>query len=274
MKVRDLVELLTTKCKVYDLEQVRYSGMPAFQPVQPALLYFLYRHHKTLYNPETDGPRSSASGLIIMSDQSGTHIDARCHQASDLTLIGGIKVTGEIETPWGFTKLGADEISPLIARGVLVDVARVHADPLPEDGDVSLDQFKRALDAQNVTIRPGDVVLMRTGYGRYWNDPPKYAKAPGASKELTLWLAEQNPMAVGADNVAWDNPHYVDPDTRSRLVAHLYLLAKRGIYIIENLYLEEISRERVNEFLFIGLPLKFKGATGSPLRPIAIVPHV
>lgn len=273
MNVKELLDLLTRRCRVYDLEQLRYPGMPAYQPVQPGLLYFLYRHHEGYYRPEAEGPRTSASGIIIMSDQSGTHIDARCHQASDLTLPGGVRVTPETETPWGFTRLGAEEIPPLIARGLLVDVAGYKSDPLPEDGEVSLEQFRETLEKEGIAIGEGDVVLVRTGYGKFWDKHERYFRAPGISKEVTLWLAERGVLAVGADNLAWDNPHITDPETRSKLPGHLFLLARRGIYIMENLNLEELSRDRVYEYVFVGLPLKFKGSTGSPLRPIAIVPR-
>lgn len=272
LNTNELIEIFTKKAKIYDLEHVRYIGMPAYEPVQPGLLYFLYRHHENYYKPEVAGPRSSSSGLIIMTDQSGTHIDARCHQASHLTLPGGIKVTPDVETPWGFTKLGAEEIPPIVGRGVLIDVAACTQDPLPEEYEIKLDEFLDTIKKEGVEIKENDIVLVRTGYGKYWNEPEKYFKAAGISKEVSLWLGEKNVLAVGSDNLAWDVPKYVDPETRSKLPAHLFLLARKGIYIIENVNMEEISRDRVYEFLFMGLPLKFKGATGSPLRPIAVVP--
>ncbi len=92
MDSKEFLNLLTKQSLIYDLEHVRYRGMPAFDPVQPGLDYFLYRHHESYYRPEQDGPRTSASGIIIMSDQSGTHIDALSHQASDLKLYGGVEV--------------------------------------------------------------------------------------------------------------------------------------------------------------------------------------
>ncbi|HLH85303.1 MAG TPA: cyclase family protein, partial [Thermoplasmataceae archaeon] len=101
--VNNLYETLT-RSRVYDLEHIRYPGMPGFDPVKPALHYFLYRHHENYYIPGKNGPRTSSSGLIVMTDQSGTHIDALCHQASDMALFDGTKVSPEVETPWGFTK--------------------------------------------------------------------------------------------------------------------------------------------------------------------------
>ena len=271
MEVRELLKVLKS-CRVYDLEQLRFPNMPAFDPVKPGLLYFLYRHHESYFNLDRDGPRTSASGLIIMSDQTGTHIDAICHQASNLTLNGGIKVTPEVETPWGFTVRGAEELPIIMARGVLVDLP-TQLGELKEDTLISLSDFKKALENQGIKLMKGDVILVRTGFGRYWNDEDKYRRAPGMSKEVSSWIAEIGPTAVGADNLAWDLPTFRDQETHSLLPGHLILIAERGIPIIENLRLEEISQDRVGEFIFVGLPLKFKGATGSPLRPVAVVPQ-
>ena len=71
--------------------------------------------------------------------------------------------------------------------------------------------------------------------------------------------------------MAWDAPNDVDPDTGATLFAHIHLLTQKGIYIIENLDLRELAAARHYTFAFIGIPLKFQGATGSPIRPIALV---
>jgi len=76
---------------------------------------------------------------------------------------------------------------------------------------------------------------------------------------------------VGADNMAWDEIGLIDPDLKMTLPGHAILLVRNGIYILENLYLEELARDKSYEFTFICLPLKIRGATGSPVRPIAVV---
>ena len=91
------------------------------------------------------------------------------------------------------------------------------------------------------------------------------------SKSGTLWAAERDVAAVGADNMAWDVPGERDLETGATLFAHAYLLPQKGIYIIENVNLEELARDRRWEFAFLAAPLKFQGATGSPLRPLALV---
>src|ERR1700686_2527929 len=76
--------------RVYDLEQPRFAGMPIHPTHQPGYFYALHRRHRDNYRPEAEGPRSGASGVLTMMEHSGTHIDALCHQACDLTLYGGV----------------------------------------------------------------------------------------------------------------------------------------------------------------------------------------
>src|SRR5258708_6118684 len=85
------------------------------------------------------------------------------------------------------------------------------------------------------------------------------------------WLASRGVKAVGADNMAWDEVGVVDPELKVSLPGHVILLVRHGIYIIENLFLEDIARDQCYEFTFICLPLKMRGATGSPVRPVAMV---
>ena len=78
-------------------------------------------------------------------------------------------------------------------------------------------------------------------------------------------------MAPGADGSGLGCPRPAQSGDRSHIVCLLYLLTPKGIYIMENLYLEELAHDRRHVFAFIGIPLKFRGATGSPLRPLALV---
>ena len=95
-------------------------------------------------------------------------------------------------------------------------------------------------------------------------------EAAGVAKSGTLWAAERQVVAVGADNMAWDAPDERDPETGATLFAHLRLLAQKGVYIIENLNLEGLAADRRHEFAFVGVALKLNGATGSPIRPLAL----
>lgn len=126
---------------------------------------------------------------------------------------------------------------------------------------------------QDVAIRPGDVVLVRTGNARYWAESERYLAGPEMAASASYWLVERQVSAVGADNMAWDVIGLKDPDLGCHLPGHLILLARQGIYIIENLMLDELAASGYHRFLFVYTPLKLVGATGSPVRPVAVVPE-
>lgn len=268
-----LIEQLRA-ARVYDLEQPRFFGMPIYPTHKPGYFYALHRRHSDGYKPEEHGPRSGAAGVLTMMEHTGTHLDALCHQACDMTLFGGVPAE-EAETPAGFTRLGVETVPPLLGRGVLLDVAGWMGVPdLPPLHGIGDRELAACATAQGVEVRPGDVLLVRTGFGAHWDDEALYLKAAGVAKSGTLWAADRGVVAVGIDNMSWDVPGERDPETGATLFGHVYLLPQKGIYILENLLLEQLAHDRCHEFAFVGAPLKFTGATGSPLRPLALVERV
>jgi kynurenine formamidase len=243
--------------RVYDLEQPRYAGAPVWPAHEPGVLLKLHRRHE----PGLGEARTSASALLVMAEHSGTHIDALCHQAENLRMHGGVAVDASVQTPEGFTQLGIDTVAPLLARGVLLDCA--------SDGHaIGARDLDRA--AEGLDIRPGDVILVRTGAGALWEDREAFLAAGGIAASGSRWCAERRPLAVGADNMAWDVPGEEEPGIGS-LPGHVILLVRAGVHILEALNLEELARDGVREFAFACLPLKLRGGTGSPVRPIALV---
>ena len=260
--------------RVFDLEQPRFESMP-IHPAhrQAGYSYLLHRHHE--YRPEVDGPRTGAAGIIICAEHTGTHIDALCHQSDALALYGGIAVDSRVQTPRGFTRLGVEEIPPILAPGVLLDVAASRGVGELEPGSAVTDaDLQACCDKQAVGVEPGSVALVRTGNARHWEDPERYLAGPGMAASASYWLAERRVLAVGADNMAWDVPGLRDAELGCLNPGHLILLARNGIYIIENLALEELAAAGVYRFDFVCTPLKLVGATGSPVRPVAVVPDV
>jgi kynurenine formamidase len=256
--------------RVFDLEQPRFAGMPIHPAHQPGYFYALHRRHRDSYRPAEFGPRSGSSGVLTMMEHSGTHIDALCHMACDLTMHGGVKVE-DAERADGYRELGAETMKPLLGRGVLLDVAALKGvAQLPQNYAITADDLVAAARAAHVVVAKGDVLLVRTGYATVWSDEETYLNAAGVSKSGNLWAADQQVVAVGADNMAWDNMVERDPDTKMALFGHAHLLVKHGIHIIENLNLEELAAANIHEFGFVGIPLKFRGATGSPIRPLAL----
>lgn len=266
----DLVRTVVSR-RVYDLEQPRTAGMPIHPAHRPGYFYHLHRRHKDTHMPDRFGPRSSASGLIVMVDHTGTHIDALSHQAADLRLHGGTEVTPQVESPKGFTVHGIETMEPIVARGVLLDVCAVRGrDPLPEHYRITAADLEAAARLGEVTVQPGDALLVRTGFAKLWGDEARYLSAAGVSREGSEWAASKRVRCVGCDNMTWDETEDRDPESGATLFGHLHLIARCGITIIENLTLEALSRDRCYEFLFVCTPLKFVGATGSPVRPIAL----
>ena len=249
------------KARVFDLEQLRYAGAPTHPAHMPGFNYFLHRHHAR-GAPEA---RTGASGIVVMPEHSGTHIDALAHQAENLMLHGGIEADS-VQTSAGFKKLSVDTMAPIVARGVLLDVAgKSRLDPGYE---ITPDDLRRAARAE---VGEGDVVLVRTGYAQLWSKPDEYLHDAGVGAAGCRWLVERKVGAVGADNMAFDvMSSKRDPELNATLPGHVLLLVRAGIPIIENLNLEELAAAKVDEFLFVCLPLKMRGATGSPVRPIAI----
>jgi kynurenine formamidase len=259
---------LLRESRVFDLEHPRQLGDPVYPPHRPGTLFTLHRRHE----PGGDEVRTSASGMIFTAEHTGTHIDAFAHQAMHLTLYGGVQISPAVQTPTGFTQLGIDTVPPIVARGVLLDLAARRGGPLPEHTLVSAADLKACRDAQGTDIDEGDVVLIRTGNDTFWSEPERYLNGPGISGEASEWLADYKVLAVGADNVAWDLPGFVDERLQVSLPGHAVLLVQRGIYIIENLDLAELSAAHCYEFVFVCLPLKVRGGTASPVRPVALLP--
>lgn len=261
------------KSRVFDLEQPRTADMPVIDSHKPGYYYALHRRHSDTYNPEVSGVRSSASGMIVCMEHAGTHIDALCHQAENLTLCGGVPVD-QAEGAGGFSSHAVEEIPPIVGPGVLLDVpTALGVDRLDPGYLITLDDIWECRSSQGVDIHPGDTVLVRTGNAQLWDDEERYLAGPGVDGSVSAWLADQEVLAVGADNMAWDVIGHFDDTYGCLLPGHLILLARNGIYIIENLNLEQLAAAGMYRFRFVCLPLKFVGATGSPVRPIAIAPQ-
>jgi kynurenine formamidase len=202
---------------------------------------------------------------------SGTHIDALNHFGLHGKIWNQVRAEDALGTR-GWSKSGVDKYPPIVARAVLIDVAKLKGvDRLPDSYSITVSDLQDALKKQGTTLQPGDVVLTRTGLMTLWPDQSKYhmADEPGLSLEAAQWLVEdQKAMLLGADNLAVERFPSSHPE--NFVPVHSYLLVERGVSIIEALWLEDLSKDGVYEFLFIASPLKFRGGTASPIRPLAI----
>jgi kynurenine formamidase len=267
---RELAELVAALGSLtrYDLAQPLENGMPQ-SPSHVRFHMALSRRHG---DNVREGGGSAASEVIVTGGHVGTHIDALSHVSQGGALHGG-RNAAETQTGGRMKDLGADTIEPLVARGVLLDVARVReVDVLPGGYAITTEDLEAALEQARTDLRPGDVVLVRTGWARNWGDAVAFvgheSGVPGVSLQAARWLREKEPIATGADTIAYET---IPPGQgHAFLPVHRELLVESGIYIIETLRLEELSTSRIGEFLFIAAPLLLVGATGSPIRPIAL----
>ena len=254
--------------RIFDLGQPYFPGMPHF-PTHPPFLFGLTKRHGDLV---LKGNVSSSADAIALGTHVGTHIDALCHFSCGGKLYGGVDARSNQSHAEGMKELSVDTVAPIFRRGVLLDIAGSEGvDGLAADFVITPEHLDRAASAENVEIGRGDVVLLRTGWGALWDDPIRYitggqgsqAMGPGPERAGAEWLSSRGIFAAGADTVAFER-------VPSGMEVHVHLLVESGIHIIEALNLEQLAAERVYEFLFIAIPMKIRGATGSPVRPIAI----
>lgn len=228
-------------------------------------------HTKRTGGPMGTNKRYTNEELVITElGQVGTQFDMFSHQSIDGLHYNCIK-TDDIATRNGFTKIGVDKIGTLYTRGVLVDVAALKGvDMLAGGYEITVDDLQAALTKQGSIIQPGDAVLIHTGYGKLWGkDNAKYnASCPGIGVAAAEWLAKQDVMLLGADNFPVEVAP--NPDKNLSLPVHQIALAVHGIFLLENMRLEELAAKKVYEFAFIVQPLKIKGGTGSTVAPIAV----
>ena len=228
--------------------------------------------------------------------QAGTQFDALSHPM--------IKVTGaegwedgnylynkhrleDIGGPRGLSALGPEHVGSFFTRGILVDVAALKGvDRLDKGYAITMDDFDQALERQGIDgVQQGDVVLVRTGWNSLWRDNLEKSQdevvrdnaefnsgQPGVAPEVCDHLAERKASMLGMDNWGIEPYNFAETppsEIESWGYCHANLVTRRGIYLMENMDLQQISDDEAYEFLFAWAPLKLVGATGSPGNPIA-----
>jgi kynurenine formamidase len=271
-KVLESVRLVKTG-KVYELGHVYERGMPGLSNQRTFNLFlvgpnFSGGENRFVYNDEF------VSGAL---GQMGTQFDGLGHAAMRMKMADGTEqdvyyngFTGaEITDAHGLKSIGIEHVKPIVTRGILVDVPALKGvESLTPNYEVTVDDVRAALKRQGIAedgIKPGDAFFFRYGWARYWNDPKRPNPAPGINMDVARWIVERRASMVGSDQAA------LEVTKAGQLFpVHQELIMKHGIYNHENLTLDELARDRVYEFLFVFTPLRLKGATGSPGRPIAI----
>ncbi len=207
---------------------------------------------------------------IEMTTHVSTHIDALGHVTIASEFYNGIPIE-DGESDSGLTINGIEKSPPFIARGILIDVAAYKGVESLEAGyPITPADLQGALKKQGMKIPAGSIVFIHTGWGKNFTAQPQhYAHTgPGIGLAASKWLASQKVVAIGADNMALEVVPGEDP--KAVFPVHQHLLVKQGIYIIENAKTDELAAKKLYQTTTVMLPTKFRGATGTPLRIIAL----
>ena len=259
-------------------------GLPTGGPFGPQELYYV------------DEFLSTEIGQVGTQFDGPGHIGVKTSKG--LFFYNGRYLTDKGINAYGMGPLGVEYVAQIgfVCRGVLLDAPRhrgVARLPIPKEnsmsdpGIVTADDVKAMVRKQGIApIGEGDCVFLYTGHGNLWhptkwdtNTPAQKAKlraefnsgAPGfglsacnymASRKIILFGSDTWPTEAVGKGFGGENPQPFE--------CHIKMMTKRGIWIIENLDLNQLVKDRVYEFLFTWSPLKIKGGTGSPGNPIAI----
>lgn len=262
--------------RVYDLSVDFFVGMPSFQAAgDPAYQMFMSHTPPGTVVDNLNGVGREINSnicysgdVVFMYTHTGTHIDALCHFGVN----GATWNSASVEENLGsrhWHRNGAEQLPPIIARGVLLDIAGLKGvECLPDSYGVTGEDCREALERQGVTLGEGDVALVRTGRMAYWPEDKVFGNPPGMSLEGARWITDQGIIAIGSDQECVE----VGPSEQEDnwLPGHCHFLAAAGVPMMELLDLEQLARERIYEFCFIATPIRLRGATGTPVRPLAM----
>jgi kynurenine formamidase len=225
-----------------------------------------------------------AASFTIMHNHTGSHLDTFAHIYRENALFNNMPPPKPVGTEHG----DAASVKFMVGRGVLLDIARYKkSDPLPGDYWITLEDLQNTAKAQNVEIRKGDILLVRTGWRKTWDEPDASGRLdaahtkwhqpqPGVGPDCLKFLNDMDIVAIGADNAAVEWGFPPDPKYQRKafgflaLPLHTDILWNRGGYIMEILNLDELAKDQAYEFLFVLGPLLLRGGIGVPINPIAI----
>jgi len=287
-------ELLRTikKARLIDLSHT-WDKFSPIASVNPSYSFALVSTHANTRGFFGDGGQLSfAAEVMHFSGQHGApSIDAIGHIGRDGSLFGKVDAALATSNPDGIgtsgvgANLAIDQFPTdlIVNRGILLDVARfVQGDSTPLDAtkEITADLLEQTAKHQGVKLKKGDTVFIRTGYGPLFKSNPKvYADpnaSPGPSVGGAKFLIDHGARVVGDDTLTFEmRPPIINPGKPNFQVfpVHMLLIADSGIYIIENLNLEELSEAKAYEFVVVVPPLKILGGTGSAMRVFALVPR-
>jgi kynurenine formamidase len=256
--------------KVFELGHVYERDMP-----------LIGKRSYNLFIPAFPTYEPTGKDQIVFNDeyvtaeigQVGTQFDGPGHVGKRIKMADGTTSdvfyngipTEEIKSAYGLLKLGVENVKPIFTKGILIDIAGYKGvNTLPEGYEITLEDVRNTLAKEGLNesdIEPGDALLFNLGWWRIWPDPKTTAGSPAyIGSEVIEWIIARKPSMVGSD------ANLDGPDAK----VHGELILKNGIFNLELMDFATFHTEKVYKFLFVFTPIRLKGATGSPGRPLAI----
>ncbi|HEU4704055.1 MAG TPA: cyclase family protein [Conexibacter sp.] len=256
--------------RVFDLGTELATGMPVGSPEAfGGFRITPYRTPHCIAHPDEAPAFDFSMDLIQGSPHVGSHFDAPAHIQVHGRVFGGHRAA-DVYGDFGWQANGIETVPPVLTRGLLLDVPGLLGVERLQDGfEVTVEHVQSCLERQQVEVREGDAVLVRTGkMADYHGDGSLYFDAgPGVGVDAALWLHDRGIAILGSDTSATEPFPFPDAER----TVHRAMLVERGVYLVEILRLDELAQAQAYEFLFVCLPLKFRGGTGSWVRPVAVV---
>lgn len=226
--------------EIIDLSQEIFPGMPVF-PGLPEVKITIHQTHEELDGITYSGTVSPVVNRLELGEHTGTHVDAINHMARQ----------------YRDESIDTMPLTMFYTEGICLDLSHKGLRELIEPADLEC-----ALDKSNLEIKRGDTVLLYTDHYRRAYATDKWHSGPGLSIEAARWLGHQRIAAFGVEMSS--------PGVRGVSNKEVHqICGELGFTHYENMINlhELIGRGR---FRFIGLPLKIRGGTGSPVRAIAV----
>lgn len=236
-------------------------------------------------DPLVPGVWLSSDDTVRMSTCAGTHLDTLAHISYDGSLWNGFPASS-ITAAGGASRCGASTLTPIVTRGVVVDIARLRGfdalDLIDPGYAITGEDLAAAYDHAGLTPEPGDALLVRTGDIRHLHagERERYAKGdefrfPGPSLHSIEWIRTHDIAVVVTDTYAYEAFPPPAPDWSDTLCVHMLQIRDMGLLQGQNWDLEALSARCADEgrwdVLLLAAPEPIVGATSTPVAPLAIL---
>lgn len=251
-------------------------GLKEYKEIPVDHKYYNYRVSRYKYIHEEErwetikGKPSFFEEVIEVNIHSSTHVDAICHYA-----LNGIGFRGIVFDNVKTYQFSAEDIPIIKGNAVMLDFPKyLGVDRMKNNQQITVEMLEGVIAKQNVELKKGDILLLRTGHIQLFLEDKiedYFEQEPGVGLEAIFWLKEKDLYAIGADNFAVEQIPTSQNEFDNFYPFHRVFIKENGVYIIENLNLEELAQREIYEFQFIGTPIRFKGCSAALMNPIAVI---